>query len=99
MDWLKNRRKKKASKQTDKQTNETKTTTDQYAEEKRWVFNFVLKEESEDEERKGVPEHTSNALKGSLPQGPPAHPRRHERCEYPRLSEESDEGADGGEKV
>ena len=25
-----------------------KKTTDQYAEEKRWVFNFDLKEESED---------------------------------------------------
>ena len=26
-----------------------KKTTDQYAEEKRWVFSFDLKEESEDE--------------------------------------------------
>ena len=35
-------------------------TTDQYAEGKRWVFSFDLKEESEDEwQRKGVPEHTS----------------------------------------
>ena len=48
--------------------------TDQYAEEKRWVFSFDLKEESEDKmpdrDRKGVPEYRSNVLKGSLPQGP-----------------------------
>ena len=28
-----------------------------------------------DRERKEVPEHGYNVLKGSLPQGPPAHPR------------------------
>ena len=28
-----------------------------------------------DRERKGVPEHRSNVLKESVPQGPPAHPR------------------------
>ena len=28
-----------------------------------------------DRKRKGVPEHRSNVLKGSLPQGPSAHPR------------------------
>ena len=28
-----------------------------------------------DRERTGVPEHRSNVLKGSLPQGPSAHPR------------------------
>ena len=28
-----------------------------------------------DRERLWVPEHRSSALKGSLPQGPPAHPR------------------------
>jgi len=52
----------------------TKKTRDQYAEEKRWVFSFDLKKGSEDEcltERKGVPEHRSDVLKGSLPQGPP----------------------------
>ena len=37
--------------------------------------------------RKGVPEHRSNVLKGSLPQGPSAHPRN---TEYPKLSEESE---------
>ena len=29
-------------------------------------------------ERKGVPEHRSNVLKGSLPQSPFAHPRNTE---------------------
>ena len=28
-----------------------------------------------DRERKGVPEHRSSVLKGSLPQGPSAYPR------------------------
>ena len=40
-----------------------------------------------DKKRKRVPEHRSNVLKGSLPQGPSAHPRN---AEYPRLSEESE---------
>ena len=40
-----------------------------------------------DRERKRVPDHRSDALKGSVPQGPPAHPRN---TEYPRLSEESE---------
>ena len=31
-----------------------------------------------DRERKGVPEHRSSVLKGSLPQGPSAHPRNTE---------------------
>ena len=31
-----------------------------------------------DRERKGVPDHRSDVLKGSLPQGPPAHPRNTE---------------------
>ena len=31
-----------------------------------------------DRERKGVPEHGSYVLKGSLPQGPPAHPKNTE---------------------
>ena len=31
-----------------------------------------------DRERKGVPEHKSDVLKGSLPQGPSAHPRNTE---------------------
>ena len=40
-----------------------------------------------DRERKRVPDHRSNVLKGSLPQGPSAHPRN---TEDPRLSEESE---------
>ena len=31
-----------------------------------------------DMERKGVPGHRSNILKGSIPQGPSAHPRNTE---------------------
>jgi len=57
--------------------NEQKT-TDQYAREKRWVFSFDLKEESEDEcltDRGRVSEHGSDVLKESLSQGPSAHPR------------------------
>ena len=38
-----------------------------------------------DRERKRVPDHRSDVLKGSLSQGPPAH---HRNMEYPRLSEE-----------
>ena len=38
------------------------------------------------ERRKRVPGHGSNVLKGSLPQGPPAHPRN---TEYQRPIEES----------
>ena len=41
-----------------------------------------------DKKRKRVPEHRpSNVLKGSLPQGPSAHPRN---TEYRRLSEDSE---------
>ena len=40
-----------------------------------------------DRERKRVPDHRSNVLKRSLPQGPPAHPRN---TEDPRLSEDSE---------
>ena len=35
-----------------------------------------------DRERKRVPDHRSDALKGSLAQGPPAHPRN---MEYPSI--------------
>ena len=47
-----------------------KKTTDQHAEEKRWVSSFDLKKESEDKcltEREGkrVPDHRSDVLKGS----------------------------------
>ena len=42
-------------------------------------FKFWLKRKEwrrmPDRNRKGVPEHRSKVLKGSLPQGPPAHPR------------------------
>ena len=38
-------------------------------------------------ERKRIPDHGSDVLKGSHPHGPPAHPRH---TEYPRLSEESE---------
>ena len=65
-----------------------KVTTDQYAEEKRWVFTFDIKEESEGEcQTDGGREfenHRSILFKGSLPQGPPRN------MEYPRLSEESE---------
>ena len=40
-----------------------------------------------DRERKRVPDHRSDVLKGSLPQGLSAHPRN---TEDPRLSEESE---------
>ena len=56
-----------------------KKMTDQYSDEKRCVFSFDLKEESENEcltvRRKRVPDHRSYVLKGFLPQGPSAHPR------------------------
>ena len=51
-----------------------KKTTAQYAEEQRWVFSSDLKEESEDESLTRVPDHRSDVLKGSLPEGPPVHP-------------------------
>ena len=45
-------------------------------------FHFWLKRrewrQMPDRERKGVPENRSNVLKGSLPQGPSAHPRNTE---------------------
>ena len=53
--------------------NEKKKKLHQYAEEKRRVCSFNLKEERKrmpDRERKRVPDHGS----GSLPHGPPAHP-------------------------
>ena len=40
-----------------------------------------------DRERKRVPEHRSDVLKGPDPQCPPAHPWN---MEYPSLSEESE---------
>ena len=50
-----------------------------YAEEKRRVFNFDLRKKEwrrmPDRERKRVADHRSDILKGSHPQGPPAHPR------------------------
>ena len=42
-----------------------------------------------DRERKRVPDHRSNVLKGSFPQGPSDQPRNME-IEYSRLSEESE---------
>ena len=71
---------------------EEKNKTNQYEEEKRWVFSFDVfsfqrvktNTWHSDRERKRVPDHWSNVLKGS--QGPPAHPRT---MEYLRLSEES----------
>ena len=70
-----------------------KKTADQYAEEKRWVFSSDLRDwrQSSDRERKRVPGHRSNVLKGSAPQGPPAHPGN---TEYLRLSKESKESRD-----
>ena len=55
-------------------------TTDQYAEQKRWIFSFDLREwrQMPDRERKGIPEHRSNVLKGSLTQGSSAHTRNTE---------------------
>ena len=57
---------------------------DQYAEEKRWVFSFDLKDwrRMPNRERKRVPDHRSDVLKGPLPQGPPAHARN---TEYPSI--------------
>ena len=47
-----------------------KETTNQHAEEKRWVFSFYLKEEwrqkTPDRERKRFPDHRSVVLEGSL---------------------------------
>ena len=45
-----------------------------------------------DRERKRVPDHRSDTLKGSLPHGPRSScpPQEHEISEYPRLSEESE---------
>ena len=44
-----------------------KKITDQYAEEKRWVFSFDLREcrQMPDRDRKRVPDHRSNVLRGS----------------------------------
>ena len=70
-----------------------KKTTDQHAVEKRWVFSFDLKEESEDErltERKRVPDDRSDVLKGSLSPGSFCPLEEHRRSEFPRLSEESE---------
>ena len=45
-----------------------------------------------DGERKRVPDHRSDTLKGSLPQGPRSScpTQEHGISEYPRLSEESE---------
>ena len=47
-----------------------KKTTDQYAEEKRWVFSFDLKEESEDEvpsdENPDIPSLLCNGLRAPI---------------------------------
>ena len=66
-----------------------KEMANQYAEEKRCFFSFDLKEESEDEGRKRVPDHRSDVLKGFLPQGPP-RPRNTVYLSIRRLSEESE---------
>ena len=44
-----------------------KKITDQYAEEKKWVFSFDLREcrQMPDRDRKRVPDHRSNVLRGS----------------------------------
>ena len=55
-----------------------KKTTARFAEENRRVFSFDLKEKNEDGERKRIPDHSPNVLKGSLPRGPSAHPRNTE---------------------
>ena len=63
-----------------------KKTTDQHAEEKRWVVNFDLREwrQMPDRERKRGPDHRSSVIhiRGSHPPGPPAHPRS---VEYPSI--------------
>ena len=43
-----------------------------------------------DRERQRVPDHRSDVLKGSLPQGPPVHPRNTEHPSLQRLSKESE---------
>ena len=61
-----------------------KKMSDQHAEEKRWVFSFDFKEQSEDEclTEKKSSDHRSDVLKGFLPQGPaPVHPRNTEMSE------------------
>ena len=70
-----------------------KKTTDQHVVEKRWVFSFDLKEENKDEcptERKRVPHHRSDVLKGSPSPGSFCPFEEHGRSEYPRLGEESE---------
>ena len=51
-----------------------------------------------DRERKGVPDHGSNVLKGSLPRGPSAHPRNTEDASIREESEKEsrDEATHGG---
>ena len=65
-----------------------KKTTDQYSTREKVGFQFWLKrvKTNTDSERKGVPDHRSNVLEGSLPMGPP---EQHGIAEYPRLSKES----------
>ena len=55
--------------------------TDQYAEEKRRVFQFWpkrVKTDARQREEASSRADRSNVLKGSLTQGPPAHPRNTE---------------------
>ena len=61
-------------------TGDSKKATDQFAEEERWVFSFVSKEESEDEclTERGREFQCTGPVKGSLPQSPSAHPRNME---------------------
>ena len=63
-----------------------KKTTDQYAEGGEVGFQFWLKRREwrrmPNRERKRVPNHKSDVLKWSLPQGPPTHPRN---SEYPSI--------------
>ena len=53
-----------------------KETTDlQYAEDKKQIFSFDLKEESKEEcLTQRVPDPSYDVLKRSIPQGPPANP-------------------------
>ena len=69
---------------------EKKETTNQYAEQKRWVISFDLREAREIpvRERKRVPDDRSYVSKGSPPPGPSFPASEHGRFEHPRLSEE-----------
>ena len=71
-------------------TKEKEETTNQYAEQKRWVISFDLRESREIpvRERKRVPDDRSYVSKGSPPPGPTFPASEHGRFEHPRLSEE-----------